>query len=57
MLLIGLGVAVNELWISVFALVALAIVHVVAVVNEEAYLSAKFGDSYAATRARVRRYF
>lgn len=55
-LLVGVGLALNVLWISAFALVALAIVHFVAVVKEEAYLSAKFGESYATYRARVRRY-
>ena len=56
MLLIGLGLAVNVLWMSMFALVALSIVHHIAVVKEEAYLAMKFGDSYAVYMARVRRY-
>ena len=55
-LLIGLGVAVDVLWISLFAVVALVLVHFVAVLKEESYLAAKFGDSYAAYVARVRRY-
>ncbi len=55
-LLIGLGVVRNVVWVSMFALVALAIVHFIAVVKEEAYLAATFGDSYAAYAARVRRY-
>jgi len=55
-LLVGAGIANNVLWISLFAPVALAIVHVIAVVKEEAYLAAKFGDSYVAYAARVRRY-
>ena len=54
--LVGLGVAANDLWICVFALVALAIVHVIAVVKEEAYLEAKFGESYLAYKRSVRRY-
>src|SRR5205085_1256575 len=54
--LVGVGIAVNVLWIPIFALVALAIIHVVAVVREEAYLAARFGDAYAAYTARVRRY-
>jgi protein-S-isoprenylcysteine O-methyltransferase Ste14 len=54
--LIGLGVAVNVLWISIFAFVGLATVHFIAVVKEEAYLAAKFGESYAVYRRNVRRY-
>ena len=55
-LLVGIGLAVDVLWLSVLALVALSIVHVIAVVKEEAYLAEKFGDAYAAYRSRVRRY-
>ena len=54
--LVGLGLATNVLWISALAPVALAIVHVIAVRPEEAYLSEKFGESYETYRARVRRY-
>lgn len=53
---IGLGVALNNLWISLFALLALAIVHVIAVLPEESYLSEKFGDSYRHYLGQVRRY-
>ena len=53
---LGLGVAVNNLWISVFAVPALVIVHVIAVLPEERYLSEKFGASYKAYLAQVRRY-
>ena len=53
---IGLGVALNNLWISLFALPALATVHVLAVRPEEQYLREKFGNSYAAYVERVRRY-
>jgi protein-S-isoprenylcysteine O-methyltransferase Ste14 len=53
---IGLGVALNNLWISLLALPALAVVHVIAVLPEEAYLSAKFGESYREYLAQVRRY-
>ncbi|MDZ4773125.1 MAG: isoprenylcysteine carboxylmethyltransferase family protein [Planctomycetota bacterium] len=55
-LLIGAGLVSNVLWISAFAPLALAIVHFIAVVKEEGYLAAKFGPSYAAYAARVRRY-
>jgi protein-S-isoprenylcysteine O-methyltransferase Ste14 len=52
----GLGIAVNNLWISFFALPALMTVHVIAVLPEERYLSEKFGDSYRGYLSRVRRY-
>src|SRR5262245_52606428 len=39
----GLGLALGNLWISVLAPVALLLVHFIAVVPEEAYLSRKFG--------------
>ena len=52
----GLGIALNNLWISFFALPALLIVHFIAVLPEEKYLSEKFGDSYRGYLSRVRRY-
>lgn len=56
LLLIGLGLAVNNLWISFFALPALLIVHFIAVLPEETYLSEKFGESYKVYLGQVRRY-
>ena len=56
MFLVGLGLAVDVPWIALFAFVALAVVHFLAVVREEAYLAEKFGERYAAYTARVRRY-
>jgi protein-S-isoprenylcysteine O-methyltransferase Ste14 len=56
LLQIGIGVAANNLWISLFALAALAVVHVIAVRPEEKYLSEKFGEPYKAYLTRVRRY-
>ena len=53
---IGLGVAVNNLWISLFAAPALATVHFIAVLPEERYLAGKFGDGYKTFCAQVRRY-
>jgi protein-S-isoprenylcysteine O-methyltransferase Ste14 len=54
---IGLGVGFNNLWIALFAPLALLTVHFVAVLPEERYLSEKFGDSYKTYLTRVRRYF
>ena len=53
---IGLGLAVNNLWISLFAAPALLVVHFIAVLPEERYLGAKFGESYQSFLAQVRRY-
>jgi protein-S-isoprenylcysteine O-methyltransferase Ste14 len=56
MLTFGLGVALNNWWISLFALPALLVVHAIAVLPEEKYLSEKFGDGYRTYLTRVRRY-
>lgn len=53
---LGLGIALGNGWIAVLSPLALVIVHVVAVRAEEAYLTEKFGDSYARYKASVRRY-
>ncbi len=53
---IGLGLAFDNAWIVLLAPAALLAVHVIAVVPEERYLTAKFGADYTAYRARVRRY-
>jgi protein-S-isoprenylcysteine O-methyltransferase Ste14 len=53
---LGLGVGFNNLWVAVFAPLALLTVHFVAVLPEEQYLSEKFGDSYKTYLTRVRRY-
>lgn len=55
-LLVGVGITSDVLWISLFALVALALVHLIAVVPEEAYLRDRFGEAYTGYVARVRRY-
>jgi protein-S-isoprenylcysteine O-methyltransferase Ste14 len=53
---IGLGVTVDNIWISLLAVPALVAVHFAAVLPEERYLAEKFGDSYRYYVARVRRY-
>ena len=55
-ILLGLGLALDNLWVCLFAVAALGIVHLIAVVPEERYLSVKFGESYTQYMARVRRY-
>ncbi len=52
----GLGIALNDLWVSLFAPVSLVAIHFIAVLPEERYLAEKFGESYLAYVARVRRY-
>ena len=52
----GLGLAVNNLWITVLAPFSLLAVHFLAVVPEEKYLTEKFGDSYRNYLIKVRRY-
>lgn len=53
---VGLGIALNNLWVSLLAPVALLGVHFIAVLPEERYLAEKFGESYRGYVARVRRY-
>lgn len=53
---VGLGIAVNNLWISALALPALTIIHFMAVLPEEKYLTEKFGEPYKSYLTRVRRY-
>jgi protein-S-isoprenylcysteine O-methyltransferase Ste14 len=55
-ILVGLGLALNNLWLSLLAAVALLIVHFIAVLPEEKYLNRKFGSSYEDYRRKVRRY-
>ncbi len=53
---IGLGLALNNLWISLLAAVSLLAVHIIAVIPEENYLTEKFGDVYRGYLGKVRRY-
>ena len=53
---VGLGLTVNNIWISLFAAPALLVVHFIAVLPEERYLAEKFGESYRNFHAQVRRY-
>jgi protein-S-isoprenylcysteine O-methyltransferase Ste14 len=55
-ILVGLGLALNNLWFALLAAVALLVVHLIAVLPEEKYLKEKFGSSYEQYRTKVRRY-
>jgi protein-S-isoprenylcysteine O-methyltransferase Ste14 len=55
-ILVGLGLALNNLWFLLLAAVALLVVHFIAVLPEEKYLNEKFGSNYKEYRTKVRRY-
>jgi len=55
-ILVGLGLALNNLWFSLLAAAALVAVHFMAVLPEEKYLNEKFGRDYEDYRKKVRRY-
>jgi len=52
----GLGLALDNLWITAFAPLALLAVHFIAVLPEEAYLTEKFGERYREYQRSVGRY-
>ena len=52
----GLGLWLDNPWVALLALPALAIVHFTAVLPEEIYLREKFGEPYRTYIASVRRY-
>ena len=52
----GLGFLLGNLWVLLLAVASLMVVHYTAVLREEAFLDAKFGDDYRAFKRRVRRY-
>jgi protein-S-isoprenylcysteine O-methyltransferase Ste14 len=56
LVVIGIGFAFDNLWISLCAPIALLIVHFIAVRPEERYLLGKFGESYQTYLTQVRRY-
>jgi protein-S-isoprenylcysteine O-methyltransferase Ste14 len=55
-ILVGFGLALNNLWFSLLAAAALVAVHFIAVLPEENYLKGKFGPDYENYRKKVRRY-
>lgn len=53
---VAIGIAINNLWVVVMVLPALAIIDRIAVRPEEVYLERKFGKRYLRYRDRVRRW-
>lgn len=52
----GFGIATSNVWIIITTAVAGIIIHFLAILPEEEYLERKFGEEYAAYKARVRRW-
>lgn len=53
---IGIGIAVNSLWIMLSAIPGAILVYYIAIAKEEVYLEEKFGQEYLDYKARVRRW-
>jgi protein-S-isoprenylcysteine O-methyltransferase Ste14 len=56
LLQLGLGISLGNGWVAALSPVGLVIVHFLAVLPEEAYLTEKFGESYLRYKDAVRRY-
>ncbi|MDH3214158.1 MAG: isoprenylcysteine carboxylmethyltransferase family protein [Myxococcales bacterium] len=56
LLQIGIGMGLANGWILVLVPPVLALVYATAIRHEEAYLESKFGDTYLAYKASVRRW-
>ncbi|MFZ5618139.1 MAG: methyltransferase family protein [Pseudomonadota bacterium] len=52
----GFGVATSNVWIIITTAAAGGVIHFLAILPEEAYLKRKFGEEYAAYKAKVRRW-
>ena len=50
------GLFLNNAWVLLFILPAMAVIHRVVVLSEEAYLEELFGQEYLSYKARVRRW-
>jgi protein-S-isoprenylcysteine O-methyltransferase Ste14 len=56
LLQIGIGIGLANGWILVLIPLVLVIINATAIRHEEAYLEGKFGDTYTAYKASVRRW-
>jgi hypothetical protein len=52
----GIGFGVNDAWILITLLPAIALISFVVIPREERYLEARFGEQYAAYKESVRRW-
>jgi len=57
LLMIGIGLSFNNLWILIMLIPVLIIMHIGVIFREEAYLECKFGQEYLDYKASVRRWF
>ncbi len=53
---IGIGIAINNLWIILSAIPGAILVYYIAIEKEERYLEEKFGKEYLDYKAKVRRW-
>lgn len=53
---IGIGVALNSLWIVLSFIPGAILVYYIAIAREEAYLEREFGEEYLAYKRKVRRW-
>lgn len=53
---VGLAVGIDDAWLLVTLLPAMALMSFVVIPREERYLNGRFGEDYARYRARVRRW-
>jgi len=53
---IGIGVGLGNGWVVALVVPVLGMIYVIAIRHEEAYLERKFGDTYLAYKASVRRW-
>jgi protein-S-isoprenylcysteine O-methyltransferase Ste14 len=56
MIVAGFALHLGDLWAWLAVAASFALLEKVVIAREEAYLTARFGDAYAAYRARVRRW-
>ena len=53
---IGIGIALNSLWIVISFVPGAILVYYIAIAKEEAYLEREFGEEYLAYKRKVRRW-
>lgn len=53
---LGVGISTGSIWVLVTCILAITMVHFLAILPEEAYLDRKFGAEYRTYQASVRRW-